>query len=155
MRTKTTTFLIAIMLAAGTIFSGCQSAEKKEENANEKVQDAEQELMQAQQKADAQAAKAVNDEEWRAFKIDAQEKINKNEARIVELKTKKQKPGKMLDSLYEKRIETLVQKNNELKAKIDAYEMEHSDWETFKREFNHDMDELGQALKDITVDNKK
>jgi len=28
------------------------------------------------------------------------------------------------------------------------------EWETFKREFNHDMDELGKALKDLTVDNK-
>ena len=30
-----------------------------------------------------------------------------------------------------------------------------SNWESFKREFNHDMDEIGQALKDLTVDNKK
>lgn len=29
------------------------------------------------------------------------------------------------------------------------------DWESFKREFNHDVDELGQALKDLTVDNEQ
>jgi hypothetical protein len=38
---------------------------------------------------------------------------------------------------------------------MDTYEKKQSDWESFKREFNHDMDELGQALKDLTVDNKK
>jgi DNA-directed RNA polymerase subunit N (RpoN/RPB10) len=35
-----------------------------------------------------------------------------------------------------------------------AYEKSQSDWEAFKREFNHDMEELGKALKDLTVDNK-
>lgn len=46
-------------------------------------------------------------------------------------------------------------KNAELKAKIAAYETEQSDWEAFKREFNHDMDELGNALQDFDKDNAK
>ena len=28
-------------------------------------------------------------------------------------------------------------------------------WESFKTEFNHDMDELGNAFRDLTIDNKK
>ena len=40
--------------------------------------------------------------------------------------------------------------------KLDNYKVDASEnWESFKREFNHDMSELGDALKDITVDNKK
>jgi len=37
---------------------------------------------------------------------------------------------------------------------MDTYEKNQSDWETFELELNHDMDALGQALKDVTVDNK-
>lgn len=60
----------------------------------------------------------------------------------------------MLDPLYEKRIETLEQQNKDFRKKIEDYEKSQTDWEIFKREFNHDMDELGKALKDLTVDNK-
>jgi len=42
-----------------------------------------------------------------------------------------------------------------MRARLVAYEKSQSNWESFKREFNHDMDEIGQALKDLTVDNKK
>lgn len=31
----------------------------------------------------------------------------------------------------------------------------NSDWQSFKEEFKHDTDEIDQALKDLTVDNKK
>ena len=65
------------------------------------------------------------------------------------------KSGKTLDAVYEQRIDTLEKKNRDLKARVDAYDKSQSDWESFKREFNHDMDELGQAFKDLTVDNKK
>jgi hypothetical protein len=42
-----------------------------------------------------------------------------------------------------------------MKARIDAYDKSQSDWESFKREFTHDMEGLGQALNDLTVNNKK
>lgn len=64
------------------------------------------------------------------------------------------KPGKTLDPLYKSRIDALELKNQELKSRLEAYEKNQSNWETFKREFNHDMDELGVALADFTVDNK-
>lgn len=49
----------------------------------------------------------------------------------------------------------MEQKNKELKVKIDSYKNDvNSDWKAFKKEFNHDMDQLGKSLKDFTVDNK-
>ncbi|MBK6283604.1 MAG: hypothetical protein IPF54_14015 [Draconibacterium sp.] len=48
----------------------------------------------------------------------------------------------------------LEQKNNILRAKIESYESNQTDWESFKREFNHDMEELGMAFKDLTSDNE-
>lgn len=155
MRTKNNKFLIAALIAIGTIFLGCQSNEKKVENSREEVQEEEQDLNQAQQEAVKETKKEVLNEEWNAYKIEALEKINKNEIRITELKAKKAKKGELLDPLYEKRIENLERKNAELKAKIDKYESEQSDWETFKREFNHDMNELGDALQKFDKDNAK
>lgn len=155
MRTTKITFLFAALIAIGTIFIGCQSNEKKVENSMEEVQEEQEDLNQAQQEVATEAKKVEVNAEWNAYKIEALEKINKNEIRIAELKAKKAKKGELLDPLYEKRIEKLEQKNAELKAKIATYESEQSDWEAFKREFNHDMDELGNALKDFDKDNAK
>ena len=104
--------------------------------------------------AQADAIKVANAEEWRVFKSDAEIKIKENEVRIGELKVKMKKSGKTFDAMYEKNIIALEQKNKDLRAKISNYESNQSDWEAFKREFNHDMDELGQAIKDLTVNNK-
>ena len=41
-----------------------------------------------------------------------------------------------------------------MKKKMDDYKAEGKEqWEAFKTEFSHDMDELGQAFKDLTVKN--
>jgi chromosome segregation ATPase len=140
---------------AGTVFSGCKSPVEKQENARNKVQDAEQDLNTAQKDALEIDRKVATAEEWRIFRSESEQKINDNVIRIAELKVKMKKPGEIFDALYEKRITGLEKQNLEMKAKLDAYEKSQSNWETFKREFNHDMDELGKALKDLTVDNKK
>ena len=65
------------------------------------------------------------------------------------------KPGQTWDDVYAKKIEKLEAQNNDLRIKINTYDPEKSDWETFKREFNHDMDSFGQAFKDLTTNNSK
>ena len=43
-----------------------------------------------------------------------------------------------------------------MKQKMADYKEEGKEkWETFKVEFNHDMEELGNAFKDLTVKNTK
>ncbi len=93
-------------------------------------------------------------EEWTAFKKEAEEKIAANERRIEELKVKLKKPGKLLDKMYEDRIEKLRDRNKELRSKIVTYETTQTDWEKFKEEFNHDVSELGEAINDVFTDNK-
>ena len=65
------------------------------------------------------------------------------------------KTGKVVDAVYAENIAVLEQKNRDMRARVDAYEKSQNGWDSFKREFDHDMDELGQALKDLTVNNKK
>jgi len=142
------------MLIAGLVFTGCKSPSQKEADAQGEVQDAKEDLNNAQNEANAEQQKVATAEEWDAFKSEADAKIKSNEVRIAELTVKMNKPGEILDPLYKKRIQTLEQQNRDLKERLYAYEKSNSDWESFKREFNSDMNELGDALKDLTVDNK-
>lgn len=155
---KKSIFTLAVTaLMIGTILVSCQSSAKKEETAKDNLQKAQEDLDEVQYDA-AMAAqkKAAIAKEWQTLKNNTQATINENEIRIAELKVKMKKTGKDIDSLYAKKIDQLEQKNKDIKAKIETYKNDkNSDWESFKREYNHDMDELGKALKDITVDNKK
>jgi hypothetical protein len=102
-----------------------------------------------------EAKRAATAEEWQQFKEDTNAKIEENNAKIAELKLKIKKTGKDIDKTYQKNIDAMEQKNKELKVKMESYKNDvNSDWKSFKREFNHDIDELGQSLKDFTVDNK-
>jgi chromosome segregation ATPase len=154
---KNITFIIAVtmMLMAGAGLTSCETSGQKVDNAKSDVQDAKQDLRDAQNDANAEAQKAAYAEEWRVFKLETNVKIQENENRIAELKAKMKNTGKTLDALYAKNVDALEQRNQELKARLSAYDKGQSDWESFKREFNSDMDGLGQAFSDLTVNNKK
>jgi len=144
-----TTFIV------GTTLVSCKSTTKEEIESQEKVDVAEQNLKDAKDSL-VVAKKAATAEEWQTFKDQTDSVISYNEAQIAELKLKMQKTGKSVDAKYQKNIEILEQKNKDLKVKADTYKNDaNSDWQSFKREFNHDMDEIGQAFKNVTVDNKK
>lgn len=142
-------------LIAGTMFTSCQSADKKVDNAENKMQDAQKDLEEAKAKADAEAMKSGDAEAWKAFKAETDQKIKDNEVIIADLKAKKQVAGKKIDAIYVKGIDDVEQKNKDMKMRMDDYEKNHGNWDTFKTEFNHDMEGLGQALKDLVTNNKK
>lgn len=149
-------FILAVTaFMAGTTLVGCKSTTKEEIASQEKVDDAEQNLKDAKDSL-VVARKAATAEEWQTFKNQTDSVISYNEAQIADLKMKMQKTGKSVDAKYQKNIDILEQKNKNLKTKIDTYKNDaNSDWQSFKREFNHDIDEIGKAFKDVTVDNKK
>jgi hypothetical protein len=149
-------FILAVTtFMAGTTLVGCKSTTKEEIASQEKVDDAEQNLEDAKDSL-VVAKKAATAEEWQTFKNQTDSVISYNEAQIADLKLKMQKTGKTVDAKYQKNIDILEQKNKNLKVKIDTYKNDaNTDWQSFKREFNHDMDEIGKAFKDLTVDNKK
>jgi predicted RNase H-like nuclease (RuvC/YqgF family) len=146
---------VTMLLTAGTVITSCNSPSNKANKSKENVEEAQRDLEETKADAELQRQKAATVEEWEDFKSESEIKIKENETRIEELKEKMMKPGDGIDSLRQKRINTLEEKNNKLKAMINTYESNQSDWESFKREFNHDMDELGKAFKDLTIDNKK
>ncbi len=150
---KKSIFMLAIM--AGTTFVSCKNNAEKEADATEKVQDATEDLKDVKNDVNKDAITKANDAEWQTYKMEANKTIAENETRIMELQTAMKKPGKTFDTNYKKSIEALSDKNTALKTKIKDYENNQTDWDTFKREFDSDMSGLGQAFKDLTVNNKK
>ncbi len=149
-------FASMALFLASVSFSSCQSSGEKSDAADAKVKDAKQDLQEAQKDAAVAATKAANAEQWRLYKVDTEMQIKNNETLIAELKAKMKASGKKIDAQYAASVDALEQKNKDLKNRMDAYgNNTQSDWESFKREFSHDMDELGKALKDLTVNNKK
>ena len=142
--------LSVITFFTAVILIGCESTDQKEETTEIKVEATDT----TKTDANTVTVKTATSEEWKEFKTEATLRISENEKKIAELKAKVQKPGKLFDEMREKKIKNLELKNKELRDRIANYETTQSDWEKFKQEFNHDMDELGQAIKDLVVDNK-
>ena len=145
--------MATVMVAS--VFTSCKSNTEKEEDAKENVQDAKENLEDVTEDINNDAITKANDAEWQTFKAEANKTITENEARIVELKKAINKPGTTFDATYKKNIEVLEDRNAALKTKISNYENNQTDWASFKREFESDMTEIGSALKDLTVNNKK
>ena len=147
---------ISIMLVSLLIiFAGCKTEAKKNQEAIDEVTEAKEELNEAQKEARIAEQNLLESEAWLTFKQEAQLKIEKNNEDIEVLRLQKAKSGRTFDTLYEKRINQLQADNDKLKLRLSEFEKNQSDWEKFKIEFNNDMNALGIALKDLTVDNSK
>jgi hypothetical protein len=132
--------ILILVILTGTIFTSCKSAAQKETAAKENVVEARQDLKDT---------KIDNANEWIVFKAESEAKIVDNEKRIDELKVKMNKPGNTFDGLYRTRIEKLEAKNVELKSRIKNYDGNQTEWKTFKNDFNRDMNEIGNNIKDL------
>jgi len=138
-----------------SIVISCKPNTEKEQTAQDRVDSAKEAVTKAEENLD-NAKRVATAEEWQEFKDSTNAKIEENKAQIAELKLKIKKTGKDIDKTYQNNIDKNKKKNKNLKAKLDSYKNDaNSDWKSFKREFKHDMDELGHSLKDFTVNNKK
>jgi phage shock protein A len=85
----------------------------------------------------------------------AEEKISSYEKTIGELKAKIAQETKENIAKYEKTLTDLEQKVSEIKKKVHEYKEEGKDkWAAYNDKFNHDLDELGKALKNFMVKSK-
>ena len=145
--------LMAIAVT-GTTLTSCKSATQKNAKAENKVIDTRQDLVLAETEVVDQ--RKVNAEEWKAFKTESDLQINKNEENIAALKAAMNTAGSTPDYEYEKKINKLEASNQDLESRMENYENDQGrDWDTFKREFNDDMNALGQAFRNLTVKSEK
>jgi hypothetical protein len=157
MKMKKTIFILAITipLAAGIIFAGNRSSANKLKDAQTKILISDRDVNSKQNVANTGAGKPVIPEEWITFKNESELKISNHEIRIAELNREIKNQGESSNAKYKKKIAYLDQQNKFMKARLESYEKGPSNWESFKQGFNYDMEAIGKALKDFTVDNKK
>jgi len=135
-----------------TILSGCQSSGTKVENAEDKVQDAKNDLADSQRNLYAIRLDTISN--YEQFKIEAEKILIAQEKNIAEFKARIAKEKKENIADYEKKLIELEDKNSDLKKKLADLKDDGQDkWSSFKAEFNRDIDELGKAFKDLTVEN--
>ncbi len=144
----------AALLVSGITYTSCNSPEDKVENAQEKVENAQENVDQAQQDlAKANEQYLVEIENYRKQTLDRSEA---NDRAIEEYRTKIDMQKKEARAEYKKKLAELEDRNREMKRKMTDYKDEGKDkWETFKAEFNHDMDELGKSFDDFRTNNVK
>jgi len=152
---KKTMLMLAISAAAIlTVTNGCKSNSEKVEDAQTNVQDAKADLKTVLKDSLTDAQKASNVAEWKIFRNESQAKIKNNEVRINELKTKMKNEKGSSVSISNRKIDSLEAKNNELVTRMDNFDRGKNDWETFKLEFNRDLNGVGESLSNFSVKNK-
>jgi len=138
--------LVSILISSCNSNSEKQEAQEDVRDANEEVKDAKMELEKAQKEYLIK---------YNEFKYDSEVKIAENEKYIAELKINSPN-NKKAKAEFDENIIELEKRNQLLKERMYNYKDEGDEkWESFKREFNHDMEGLGNALKDITNNNTK
>jgi len=124
------------------------------ETSSEKVTTAEENVVKANDELDAANEEYLED--MVAYRIESNEKIEDYNRQIADLKKeiKEEKKGNTTEKSAT--ILMLEEKSNTMKAKLDGYTADGKEnWNKFKEEFNHDMDEFGAAFTDVTTNNVK
>jgi multidrug resistance efflux pump len=136
---------ILILSTLVTFIFGCTSSEKKVENAKQDLREAKAELSQEQKDSVA---------DYLLFKKVIDERIAENEVGIEAFKVRLKNSKNKNLAADQKRVDELEQRNINMRKKLEDYKANGKDnWEAFKTEFNHDMDDLGQALKNLSIKN--
>ena len=138
--------LTAIILLAGGIFTSCNTAAEKVDNAKDKSIKADEDFNTAKEEYLADVEN---------FRIETDAKIEANKQMIADFNVKIASAKKDAKAYYTEQIAILEQKNIAMKQKLDEYEVTGKDnWETFKAEFSRDMNDLGVAFKNFTIKNE-
>lgn len=130
---------------AGALIISCDSPAQRVEAAETNVAEAKDDLAQAKQEY-------LEDVE--NYRLQTAKKIEANNQKIADFNVKIEKEKAEAKAEYKIKVAELEQKNRDMKKKLDDYKAEGKDqWYTFKAEFNRDMEQLGNALENLTVKN--
>jgi hypothetical protein len=140
---KTLIILVLAAFVTGTFLSGCDMLDANTGTSLSKGQQVPEYVVEAR----LDLKRSIDQ-----FKLESDNAIALNEKRIEEFKLKRADEMKENQASYDKKVAALESKNTELKMKLTNYKVDQN-WETFKVEFNHDINKLDKALGDLTVNN--
>ena len=135
---------IACILIFG--MSSCiNSPSKKAEN----VENAQKDLNKAEESLQKSVVDSTN--EYARYKAESEAKLQENDLKIAQIKTKLKTDKIKINAKYEKDLAELELKNSNLKISIEDYkETDKNKWEKFKTNFNHDLDEVGKSISKMS-----
>jgi len=162
----------SLVLTASVLLFGCSEAsQSKLEEAKSStraaannIQGAANSIAEAQ-RTDANAVQVAKD--WSSFKNDMSQQIARNEDEIKDLRQKIAAADAKKRARLDGELDKLQARNNELKKKLEdendqikkkvgaEIEQDKQRQAAVQREFQHDADELGKALKNFATDDVK
>ena len=142
---KNTILFLTFLSALG--LTSCNTPAEKVALAQDNVDKANKDLKDANEEYIADIVR---------YRKETADRIAENERSISAFNARIENEKQDVKADYKKKIAALEKKNSDMKKKMDDYKIEGKDnWNKFKTEFSHDMDEMGQAFKDLTVKNVK
>lgn len=150
---RSTVVALALALAVpSAYFIGCDTKPQVSPGTEEEM--ARADLNAAED--NLESAKEDYDRELENFRQQMAERSAANEQAIASLKEVTARQKEEARAAYREKVAQLELKNTEMKVRLNEYKGEGNEkWARFKAEFNHDMDELGRAIRDIGKDNVK
>jgi hypothetical protein len=141
-------YLIACAIACVLtvpVFMGCR------ESAGNKMDEAKASMEKIRQ--DMKDTEANYMDDWQDFKNQSLGKINANENKLQIFRDKMEKSSSDVKTKYNAAVVDLEHQNRELKDKMVRYKKEgKARWDTFKSEFNRDMDKVEASVNDLTAE---
>lgn len=135
------------ILSTVFLFTSCATPAEKVENAEVSVVEAQEELDKANEEYLA---------DMKEFKELTANQLAANEQSIVDFNARIANQKKDAKIEYEAKIADLDSQNTDMKKRIDDFQADSkSSWESFKSEFGNDMDALGEAFRNFTIDDEK
>jgi peptidoglycan hydrolase CwlO-like protein len=137
--------ILVLAVSSAILLTNCKNSAEKVENAQENVNDANKDL----NKAEEDYQREIED-----YRRETANEISENERKIEELRARADQEKKEVRADYNKKVDELQERNTRMKTRMDEYKADNREgWQNFKKEWRHDMDELGQAFRDIGKDN--
>lgn len=147
MKKSMTIVTVLILIAVAAYFISRNSSA-------ENVASAEDKVMEAQRNLDNANIAYLTDME--TYRKETKAKIDANNESIAAFNARIEAEKEEAKTDYKRKIAKLEQTNTDMKKRLDDYKADGKDnWEKFRIEFNHDMEELGKAFKDLTVSSIK
>jgi hypothetical protein len=130
--------------AKGIDLSKCEALEKKLDNAQTKLVAAQKEVSETKEKLSIAVAESLKKLEEKENKITNDIESESNDDSSFGFED--------IKASYTNTMAELEAKKNEIQKKLGEYKADGTEkWGTFKQKLNHDLEELGKALKGFTT----
>lgn len=141
---------VLAFLAGAVSTSFGQVPDVQSVKARENLKEEKKDVVVAKQ--DLKIAQKDSVSEYQALTREANAKFKSNEKSIADLRAAITKSNSKEQATDQKKVSLLEEKNNSLKKELADYKvLGQTQFTTFKKEFNRDLDQLAKKLKDFKI----